>query len=211
MSNQNKLLVIVGALMTLLMLPTCNLESEKSGPSSMVELGTSDSSSLSSVSPRSMRSVIGSVSSLELHIRGLYLVVKNGPHIPFIHDEEFSTTHGGPTLHNAKTDPVGWYSFYEMSQIKWRGGTNHLQWYTEGLSYVLIMIDNIKINGAEYPGISKFSFSTPTDIPNIYAEDLTVMNFYVTIPETLSLSSSPDEDAFMTELKESVVVTAEIR
>jgi hypothetical protein len=181
-----------------------NDDNNNSGPSSMVELGIIGNNAHTS------RNAIGSVSSLELHIQGLYLVVKSGPNIPFIHDEGFALANGGPSLSNAVTDPVGWYSFQEVSQIKWRGGINHLQWYTEGLQGVVFFVDNIRINGVEYPGITTFEFPTPTNIPNIYAENLEVMNIFVEVPELFNLSSSPGSDAFNLELVNAVKVSAEI-
>ena len=187
-----------------------NGENGNAGPSSMVELGIIGNSHQSMRISKLSRNVIGDVSTLELHIRGLYLHVDSGPNIPFIHDEGYATTHGGPTLWNAVTDPVGWYSFHDIPQIKWRGGTNHLQWYTEGLQDVFILVDNIRINGVEYLGDRQFRFNTPTNIPNIYAEELTMMNIFVEIPEALELSSSPDDLTFRTELTEKVVVSAAI-
>ena len=204
-------IVIIGLVMT-----GCDDSNRgNSGPRSKVELGVIGNSSQSiakvelGVGSRSIAKV-GNISSLELHIRGLYLQAKTSfgtAAIPFIADETF---HYYPTS-GAVTEPPGWYSFHKIDEIKWMGGTDHLQFYTGGLSCVDILADKIKVNGMEYNDNYKFSFPTPTDIPNMYAEDLMVMNFFIKIPADLTLDSDPDDIlAFVYELVEKVVVTAEI-
>jgi hypothetical protein len=130
--------------------------------------------------------------------------------MPFIHDEDWHRANTRLTLHNAVTEPAGWYSFNNIDQIRWISGTNHLQWYTKGLESVSITADNININGQKYPGrIYQFSFPTPTNIPNLYAEDLTVMNLFVKIPDGLSLTNSPDDGyAFINRLVRQLIISA---
>ena len=64
---------------------------------------------------------------------------------------------------------------------------------------------------SQFPAIINFHFPTPTNIPNIYGEDLTVMNIFVEIPNQWTLSTRPSDGmAFILEVQNKVKVSAEI-